>query len=155
MPFALAFAYLVVEALAFYLVAVWIGVGWAILLIFGLMILGGLWGLNQLRNVASRAAQAAQTSEPHQVNPGRAAGDIGLIMVGALLSVTPGFVTGIVGLLLIFPPTRGAVRRYAAGRLAKAMEGFGTRMYSRSPMSRNHTTYGHFVIDENPEADAR
>lgn len=159
MPFALVVAYLVLEAVVFYLVALWIGVGWALLAFFGLMVVGGLFGMSQLRSVAGRAAQAAHTAQDTgstgtnaaQVRPGRTAGDLGLIMAGTLLAATPGFVTGIIGLLFIFPPTRTLLRRFVAGQVTRSMESFGTRIYTRSPMSQNHTNYGHFVIDENPE----
>lgn len=144
MPFALALAYLVIEAVAFYLVAIWIGVGWALLALFALMILGALFGMSQLRLVATRAAR-------QQASPARTAGDIGLIMAGTLLAATPGFFTGIIGLLFIFPPTRAILAGFAAGQLTKSLEKFGTRVYTRSPMAKNHTEYGHFVIDEDPQ----
>ncbi|AIT61070.1 FxsA family protein [Corynebacterium doosanense] len=159
MPFALVVAYIALEAVVFYLVATWIGVGWALLAFFGLMIVGGLFGLSQLRSVTGKAAQAAQEAQEGgssaagsgQVSAGKIAGELGLIMVGTLLAATPGFVTGVVGLLFIFPPTRALLRKFVAAQVTKSVESFGTRMYTRSPMSQNHTNYGHFVIDEDPE----
>lgn len=144
MPFALALAYLLIEAVGFYLVASWIGVGWGLLALFAFMILGGLLGMAQLRGLSVRAAARQQ-------NPGRVLGDLGLVMVGTFLAASPGFISGIVGLLFLFPWTRAFIRGFAAGRLTRSMEKFGARAYQRSPMAQNQTNYGHFIIDEEPE----
>lgn len=143
MPFALILAYLIIEALGFYLVSTWIGVGWALLALFAFMMVGGLFGFSQLRRVSTRGARG-------QASPGRVLGDLGLIMVGTLMAGSPGFVSGIIGLFFLLPPTRSFIRGFAAGRLTKSMENFGTRVYQKSPMSQDHTNYGHFVIDEDP-----
>lgn len=145
MPFALILAYFIIEALGFYLVSTWIGVGWAFLALFAFMALGGLLGMSQLRATSVRAA-----ASQGQANPARVLGDLGLIMVGTLMAASPGFVSGVLGLFFLLPPTRAFIRGFTAGRLTKSMEKFGTRVYAKSPMSQNHTTYGHFVIDEDP-----
>ena len=49
---------------------------------------------------------------------------IAVIFGGAFL-ITPGFLTDIVGLLLLIPPTRAVLRRFAARRLGKRF-GLGT-----------------------------
>jgi len=43
---------------------------------------------------------------------------VAVIFGGAFL-ITPGFLTDVVGLLLLIPPTRALLRRFAAGRLGK------------------------------------
>lgn len=52
--------------------------------------------------------------------PGKEVADGALIIVGGTLLLTPGFLTDIVGLVLLIPPTRAlvrvALRRYAVGR---------------------------------------
>src|SRR4051812_28659470 len=94
------------ELVAFVLVAGWIGVGWTILLTLATSALGwvllarqGLRALGELRERA-RTRQA----------PGRALGDAGLVAVGGLLMVLPGFLTDVVGLLCLLPGTRSVVR---------------------------------------------
>jgi len=42
-------------------------------------------------------------------------------MFGGLLLLTPGFITDVLGLLLLIPPTRGLVRGALAKRLAQRM----------------------------------
>ncbi len=58
---------------------------------------------------------------------GRALGDAGLVAVGGLLMVLPGFLGDVVGLLCLLPGTRGLVRallgRAVAGRLPDAVRG--------------------------------
>jgi UPF0716 protein FxsA len=47
--------------------------------------------------------------------------DGGLVLTGGVLLIVPGFVTGLVGLILLFPPTRriarGTVKRRFVGRV--------------------------------------
>jgi UPF0716 protein FxsA len=43
--------------------------------------------------------------------PGREAADGLMIAIGGTLLVTPGFITDVVGLLLLLPPTRALIRR--------------------------------------------
>lgn len=130
MPLVFVFLYFALEALAFYAVARWIGVGWALLAMFALMLLGGTYALSQLRSILKKPTLSA-------------AGDLGLTFAGAVLNSVPGFITGLFGLLLIFPPTRAFFRGYAAGQLTK----LGTQVYVRTQPTEN---YGSFVIDEDP-----
>ena len=85
-------------------VAVWvaglIGVGWMLLLLLGLTLLGlfllpkvGLGGLRRLQVVT----QQGERPGPELVNSG-------LLMVAALLLIIPGFVTAAVGLAAARPP---------------------------------------------------
>lgn len=54
--------------------------------------------------------------------PGDSLVDGALILAGAILLLTPGFLTDIVGLLLLLPITRIPVRSFARRRLKKAVE---------------------------------
>lgn len=51
--------------------------------------------------------------------PGREVADGVLIAVGGTLLLTPGFVTDIVGLIFLIPPTRAIVRRLLRGVVAR------------------------------------
>ncbi len=51
--------------------------------------------------------------------PAREVLDGVLVIFGGALLLTPGFVTDIVGLLLLLPPTRAVVRRVLVRRLAR------------------------------------
>ena len=59
-------------------------------------------GLAVLWRVRSKMAEG--------VMPGRELVDGGLVLLAGALMLTPGFVTDAVGLLLLFPPTRMAIR---------------------------------------------
>lgn len=130
----LVLSYFVIEVLAFWAVSSWIGIGSAILLMLALMALGAILAGTQLRRMAHRTVNS----------PGAMAGNIGLLMVAAVLAPLPGFVSSIFAFLLIFGPTRELVRSALAKSLMHQMEQFGTKLYSNSSMSRAHTTYGSF-----------
>ncbi len=51
--------------------------------------------------------------------PGREVADGLLIAIGGTLLLTPGFVTDIVGLILLIPPTRAIVRRLLRGYVGR------------------------------------
>jgi UPF0716 protein FxsA len=53
--------------------------------------------------------------------PGDSLIDGVLILAAALLMLTPGFITDVVGLLLLLPPLRRPVRAYVKRRLKKAV----------------------------------
>jgi UPF0716 protein FxsA len=109
------------ELVVFVALAAWIGIGWTVLLMLATSALGcvllarqGLRALTELRDRA-RSRQPA----------GRELGDAGLVAVGGLLMVLPGFLGDLLGLLCLLPLTRGLVRgliaRFLVGRLPMAL----------------------------------
>ncbi|RNE49138.1 FxsA family protein [Corynebacterium alimapuense] len=138
MPFLLAvLPYLLIEALAFWAVATWLGVGFALLLVFGLMVLGVLAAGFEIRRV-NRAALA------NRVTVGRVAADYGLLSLGAILAVIPGLVSSAFGLILIFPPTRALARTILAVKLIKSIEDLGVRTFEMTNAQRPQANYGSF-----------
>ncbi|WIM68828.1 FxsA family protein [Corynebacterium breve] len=129
--------FLLIEIIAFTALGAAIGYGWAILVVLGLMLLGSLVASVSLRSTLARM-QGSSTK------PGQLAGDAGLILAGWGLSIVPGIVSSIVGLLIMFGPTRGIMRRAAARWFSREVENFGVRMYQHSPMANEHTSYGSF-----------
>jgi len=116
----LALAFLVVPFVELFVliqVGQVVGVWWTILLVLAVSVAGS-WlvkreGWAAWRRITSRV----QTGEV----PGADLVDGGLILLAGALLLTPGFVTDLAALLLLFPPTRVAVRRVALKRLvAKA-----------------------------------
>lgn len=144
MPIAILFPYIVVELLAFYLLASWLGVGWALLVLI-IAFFGGL----ALAAYEMRSIGHAMRTNPN-LNPGRAAGNYGLVGTGALLLALPGVVTTFLGLLFILPPTRSLIRRFVARKFREKLEAVGMRSYHITE-TRNFT-YGRFddpnVVDE-------
>jgi UPF0716 protein FxsA len=53
--------------------------------------------------------------------PAREALDGGLVIFGGAFLITPGFITDILGLLLLFPPTRAVFRRLIVRRYARRL----------------------------------
>jgi UPF0716 protein FxsA len=53
--------------------------------------------------------------------PAREVLDGALVIFGGALLLTPGFITDVLGLILLIPPTRVLVRRLLARRLARRM----------------------------------
>jgi UPF0716 protein FxsA len=104
-----------VEVAVFVLAAAWIGVGWTILASLGTSALG----LLLLGRQGTRALQGLLDRARDREGPGRALGDAGLVAVGGLLMVLPGFVGDLVGLLCLLPGTR-VLPRALLGRLLEA-----------------------------------
>ena len=111
------------EVVVFVLVAGWIGVGWTLLATLATTALG--WAL--LARQGARALGELRERARQRRPSGRAVGDAGLIAVGGVLMVLPGFLGDVVGLLCLLPPTRFLVRgllgRAVASRLPVALRG--------------------------------
>jgi UPF0716 protein FxsA len=98
-----------------------IGVAPTIALLVVDSLLGSLLLRNQGRSVWRQFNQAmAEGRVPH-----REILDGAAVIFGGAFLITPGFLTDIVGLLLLLPPTRAALRRFVVARLGRR---FSTRM---------------------------
>lgn len=94
------------------LVASVIGVGFTVLAVIAISCIG-VW---LMRREGSRTLRVLQQTMQLRRSPSRQIGDGALIVVGGVLMVIPGFVSGAVGLLFLLRPTR-AVLRWGAGAL--------------------------------------
>jgi UPF0716 protein FxsA len=110
-------------------------IGWlaAVVLLFGTSVLGTRLVRIQGRSAIERVSLAVSE---HRA-PARAAIDGALGFLGGVLLAIPGFVTDVLGALLVFPPTRALTRRWisrhyagrtvsfitAAGRVASGRRG--------------------------------
>ena len=137
MPILVALPYILIEALAFWGVASWLGVGTALLLLLGFFFGGLIFAAWEMSRISRRLMQGN--------NPGKAAGDLGLTAAGAILIAMPGFCTSIFGLLLVLTPTRALMRKVLARKLALKIEQLGVRSYEQAAAFRPTTsTYGSF-----------
>ncbi len=92
-----------------------IGVGWTLLLLVADSLLGSLLLRSQGRSVWRRFnTTLAEGRMPH-----REVIDGVLVVFGGAFLITPGFLTDIVGLLLLVPPTRALIRPLVMRRLGK------------------------------------
>ena len=94
------------ELVVFVLVAGWIGVGWTILAILATSALGAALIGRQGTKAIQELRERARTRRP----AGRELGNAGLVAIGGLLMLLPGFLTDLVGLLCLLPGTRDVVR---------------------------------------------
>jgi UPF0716 protein FxsA len=121
MPILLLLALFIVVPLAelYVILAVGdaIGVIWTIALLAADSLLGTVLLRSQGRAAWRRFNEALQAGRmPHsEVQDGVA------IIFGAAFLITPGFLTDIVGLLLLLPPSRALIRRHAGHLIAKRM----------------------------------
>ena len=134
MPFLLVFLDVFAEVLTFVGMSAWLGLGWALLLMIGLMIGGSVLATAQLRRPRGTPVHQAATT--------------GILMVAMLLSSLPGYLTSVVAMLLVFPPTRQALMNMLAKRIRTQMEDFGTKLYQHSPMANQQDFYGAFTDPE-------
>jgi len=102
-----------------------IGIGWTILLLVADSLLGSWLLRSQGRAVWRRFNEIlAQGRVPH-----REVVDGVLVIFGGAFLITPGFLTDIVGLLLLLPPTRAVIRRLLAQRLGRRVTVSMTQPY--------------------------
>jgi UPF0716 protein FxsA len=95
-----------------------IGVGWTILLLAADSVLGAALLRSQGRAVWRRFNEAL--SAGHM--PQREIQDGVLVIFGGAFLITPGFITDVIGLLLLLPPTRAVIRRYGTRALRRRVE---------------------------------
>jgi UPF0716 protein FxsA len=92
-----------------------IGLGWTVALLVADSLLGSLLVRAQGRAVWRRFNEAlAQGRVPH-----REVMDGVLVIFGGALLLTPGFLTDIVGVTFLLPPTRAVIRRLLIRRLGR------------------------------------
>jgi len=93
----------------------WIGL-WPTI---GLLLADAILGSLLLRQQGRSAWQRFNKALGERRFPGREVADGLLIAIGGTLLLTPGFVTDIVGLLFLIPPSRAVVRRLLKGIVGK------------------------------------
>jgi UPF0716 protein FxsA len=91
-----------------------IGFGWTLLLVVGTFALG-------LALVGSQVKRQVQRLQKGLASPQGAVSDGALVALGGVLTVVPGLVTSVLGLLLLLPPTRAAARPLVAAVAARSL----------------------------------
>lgn len=131
--------YLVVELIAFILLGVWIGWGWALLILLGLFVLGLALATWQMRELTVRALSQND-------RPGALTADMALSMVGAVSVAVPGIVSSFLGIFFLIPPTRTLIRKMLGQAARRSLERFGVTTYTRVNRIQNSGGWGE-VID--------
>jgi UPF0716 protein FxsA len=108
-----------------------IGVWWTIALLVGDSVLGSMLMRSQGRAAWRRFNQATSAGRV----PAREAIDGVLVIFGGALLLTPGFISDILGLLLLLPPTRAVARRVLVRRFAHRLVASATGARGRGPFA--------------------
>jgi UPF0716 protein FxsA len=119
-----------------------IGVWWTIALLIADSVLGSVLMRSQGRAAWRRFNLAATEGRV----PAREVLDGVLVIFGGALLLTPGFISDILGLLLLLPPTRAVARRILVRRFAHRMVA-SVAGGPRAPRSAWTTQNGHGAYD--------
>ncbi|EGD22017.1 FxsA family protein [Rhodococcus hoagii] len=146
---ALFVLYLVVEVGVLIWVGSTIGVLWTVLLLIAGSAVGMVLVKSQWRAVMAgfRRATRGETS------PTGAVADGAMVAAGSVLMFVPGLVTSVLGLLMLLPPTRWALRPVAvllAGKRANVTLA-GVEFASRTAGARRGTVIDGEVVDVDPD----
>jgi UPF0716 protein FxsA len=139
----------VLEILVFLLVAHWIGVAWAVLLVLVASLLGGALLRREGVRAWRRFREAANAGQP----PGAQALD-GLIgLIGALLLAIPGLLSGVIGAVLLIPPVRKLIGQRAEASAARRLSpaAVGDLFGPRRVRVRRGETIREPVVDPGPQ----
>ncbi|MGH3621006.1 MAG: FxsA family protein [Sciscionella sp.] len=107
--------YLIVEVAAVVAVASAVGVLWTIVLLLA----GAFLGSWLARREGRRAMQALIRTAQAGGSPHREVSDGMLIALGGVLILIPGFVSDLLGLLFLLPPTRSLMRRVVGRSMSR------------------------------------
>lgn len=146
----------ILEIVALVAVGQSIGVGWTLVLLLA-MALAGAW---LARRETGRTYRSLQRALESGRMPTDEATDAILVMVGGFLLILPGFLTDIVGLLLVLPFTRPTARRLLQTVVAARVLGLGggstlgRRPPSAGPPGRGQVIEGEVVSETPPPGTA-
>ena len=118
----------------FVFVEVGYAIGWllAVVLLLGTSLLG----VQVLRIQGRSAIDRVSLAVSEHRAPARVAVDGALGFLGALLLIVPGFVTAVLGALLLFPLTRTLTRRWISRRYAARVMSFAATAGRFAPGNR-------------------
>ena len=120
MPALLLLALIVVPIVELYVI-IQVGQGLGVVPTIVLLVVMSLAGGYLLRREGTRTWRALRDALQAGRLPAREVADGALVILGGALLLTPGFVTDLVGLLCILPPTRAALRRMLTGVVGRRL----------------------------------
>ena len=140
MAMRLFLLYVLVEAAVVVGLVSLIGVGWTFLLLVGTFALG-------LALAGSQVKRQVQRLQTGLTSPQGAVSDGALVALGIILTVVPGLVTSVVGLLLLVPATRAVARPAVAALAARRLGRVPLIVTTMGPGPRR-TARGEYVDGE-------
>src|SRR3954449_3672076 len=148
---ALLFVVFIVVPIAELYVIVQVGQAIGVLPTIALLLIDSLVGAWLLKHEGVKAWRAFQGAiEAHRL-PAREVADGALVLFGGALLLTPGFLSDILGLLCILPPTRAVLRGLLTAVVARRMGvvGMAGGLAARASRPRNRPSpYGDVVEGE-------
>jgi UPF0716 protein FxsA len=124
---ALLVALFILLPIAEIYVIIQVGGAIGVLPTLAILILDGFVGAALARSQSRAAWERFNLALAEGRVPARETADGAMIIFGGALLLTPGFITDVVGLLLLLPPTRALIRR-GLGRLARRRASFQWRV---------------------------
>ncbi len=132
--------YVLIEAAVVVGLVSWIGIGWTFLLLVGTFVLGLALAGSQVKRQVRRLQTGLTT-------PQGAVSDGALVALGIVLTVVPGLVSSVAGLLLLIPATRTALRPAVAALAARRLRRIPLIVTTSGPGPRR-TVRGEYVDGE-------
>lgn len=111
MPLLIVIVLVIAEIYVLITVGSWIGAGYTILLLIASSLLGAFL----LKREGGRAFRALRAAVNTRRPPHREIADGVIIVLGGLLMLLPGFISDVLGLLCLLPPSRVLIRRALFG----------------------------------------
>ncbi|WP_082518573.1 MULTISPECIES: FxsA family protein [unclassified Rhodococcus (in: high G+C Gram-positive bacteria)] len=145
MPLLYFFLYLVVEISALVWLASTVGILWTVFAVIALSAVG----LVSIRSQGRRVLSELRSANAGRRSPGGAVADGALVALGSVLLTIPGLVSSVLGLLLMIPLTRAALRPIIARSAAKRVETAvaSGRAFPPGAFGPRGFSAGHVVID--------
>ena len=128
---------------------------WGLLPTLGLLVLGGVVGSVLIRREGARTVSAFSEAVRTRRAPHQEIADGVLIAAAGLLILVPGFVSDVVGLLLLFPPARRVLSRRMARRAEERERAMVLNVrFGQHPMAGGVVVDGD-VVEVRPESSGR
>ena len=121
-----------------------IGAWWTV----ALLIVDSIFGAWLIRHEGGRSWQALNTALGSGRTPARELADGGLILIGGTLMLSPGFVTDLLGILLILPFTRPLFRRMLTRAVSRRLLVVGPEVRRPGPGPQGPVVRGEVVDDD-------
>ena len=149
MPALLFVLFIVVPIVELY-VLIQVGQTIGVLPTIVLLVVDSLLGAWLLRREGAKAWNAFRRALDERRVPAREVADGALVIFGGALLLTPGFLSDILGLLCILPPTRAGLRGVLTTVVARRLgvAGLAAGAMSRATRPRSRTVYGDVVDGE-------
>ena len=147
---ALLFVLFIVVPIAELYVIVQVGQAIGVLPTIALLLVDSVLGAWLLRREGARAWRAFQLAlEEHRL-PAREVADGALVLFGGALLLTPGFLSDLLGLLCLLPPTRAGLRGVLTALVARrfGVVGMAGGVAARAARQRRRPSYGDVVEGE-------